>query len=94
MKGFVVNPKHISTIWNLIEPYVKADFVGNSGEKKTRKKKKVKAKKYTPASYAGNRKYTCSLVIGEGDSATAIIEKIIGSEYSPINSNTHKNPTL
>lgn len=74
-------------IWELIEPSVMATFLKKQlGDVKTRANRgKVEVPKYKEAKYCRNAKrcHECSLIVTEGDSATATANKGLMAKASP-----------
>ena len=73
--------------WSILRPWVEYDIFSKSAERTTRitKTKRVKAKKYCPAKWAGTAKRAqASLFIAEGDSAYGTIDKGISCKSSTL----------
>lgn len=85
--NYKFTPQTISDYWNILEPTIRANIFEQTAEKKTKTKRMLKHKKYTPAGLVGSRKKNkgpLSCFIVEGDSAGATIKKGIKSKLSPL----------
>lgn len=80
-------PSAWKKIWDVIEPAVMATFLRKQlGEVKSRANRgKIDAPKYKEAKYCRNAKkcHECSLIVTEGDSATATANKGLNAKASP-----------
>jgi DNA topoisomerase-2 len=85
--GYVISDSSWKKIWALIEPAVMATFLKKQlGELKTRANRgKVDVPKYKEARFCRNAKkaHECSLIVTEGDSATATANKGLLAKASP-----------
>ena len=86
--GFKIPENILNSYWKSLKPLVESSMITKTKIETSNKttKKRVKAKKYTKAKFAGtNKKQKCSLFLAEGDSAISTIDTGISNKHTELN---------
>lgn len=81
----IIHKSYLDVIWKYMTEFIEMDLLDKSADtnKAVKKRKKIKAKKYTPAAMAGtDQAPRCGLFIAEGDSAVGTVTKLVTSSKS------------